>query len=901
MDNYILDKTTLAHYGTPRHSGRYPWGSGDNPCQRNRDLVAKANRLRAQGVPDREIARRCNITMAQLKTKRGLVKEQDRKAKIAMAVKLKEKGLSNTAIAERMSVRGETVRESNVRYWLQDSVKQRADKRQQIADTLAEAVGNKNYIDVSVGVEKYLDVSRTKLNDSVTYLQEKGYSVHNVDVPQLGTTHNTTVKVLCPPGTEWKDVKRNYTDIKTLDYHTESNNDEIWKMEKPQSISSSRVGVRYAEDGGAAKDGTVELRRGVADLDLGQSRYAQVRIAVDGTHYIKGMAVYSDNLPDGVDILVNSNKSKSKGKMGVLKEMEPNPTNPFGATIKERGQYHYQDADGNYHLGAINKVNEEGDWSKWSQSLASQVLSKQPVALAKRQLDLYYEDKKSEYEQICSLTNPTVKKDRLLEFADGCNGAAVSLKAAAMPRQATKVILPVTSLKEDEIYAPGYTHGEKVVLIRFPHGGKFEIPTCTVNNKNEEAISILGEAKDAVGIHTKTAERLSGADFDGDTVLVIPNNDGAIKTQKAIKELASYDPKERYPECPGMKVMSSKTTRGIEMGKITNLITDMTLQGAPEVELARAIRHSMVVIDAYKHKLNYKQSELDEGIAELKKKYQGGINAGAGSIISRAKSKAIVDERRDGYSIDPETGERVYKYTGRIKAVRAKDKDGNWYTKKYDKATTESTKMDEARDARDLIGNKNNKMEAIYADHANRMKALANTARKEYLVTNDIQYSKAAAQKYAHQVSSLKAKLNVALKNAPLERKAQIRANEIYNEENRKYGENWDSDDRKKKKGQALIQARAEVGAKKIRIKPTDEEWEAVQNGAINKTTLKSILDNSDDDRIRELTTPKQTRKTVTAAQASRIKSLRGKNYTIKEIADHLGLSASTVEEYLKG
>lgn len=25
----------LEHYGTPRHSGRYPWGSGENPYQRN--------------------------------------------------------------------------------------------------------------------------------------------------------------------------------------------------------------------------------------------------------------------------------------------------------------------------------------------------------------------------------------------------------------------------------------------------------------------------------------------------------------------------------------------------------------------------------------------------------------------------------------------------------------------------------------------------------------------------------------------------------------------------------------------------------------------------------------------------------------------------------------------------
>ena len=51
------------------------------------------------------------------------------------------------------------------------------------------------------------------------------------------------------------------------------------------------------------------------------------------------------------------------------------------------------------------------------------------------------------------------------------------------------------------------------------------------------------------------------------------------------------------------------------MGKISNLITDMTLLGASEDKLARAVRHSMVVIDDEKHHLDYKQSEKDNNIA----------------------------------------------------------------------------------------------------------------------------------------------------------------------------------------------------------------------------------------------------------------------------------------------
>src|SRR6185295_8243102 len=105
------------------------------------------------------------------------------------------------------------------------------------------------------------------------------------------------------------------------------------------------------------------------------------------------------------------------------------------------------------------------------------------------------------------------------------------LKAAALPRQSTKVLLPVPSMKENEIYIPSLNNGDRVALVRFPHAGPFEIPQLTVNNRNREARSLLGtDAVDTVGVHHKVAERLSGADFDGDTVLVIPNHSGLVKS-----------------------------------------------------------------------------------------------------------------------------------------------------------------------------------------------------------------------------------------------------------------------------------------------------------------------------------------------------------------------------------
>jgi hypothetical protein len=251
--------------------------------------------------------------------------------------------------------------------------------------------------------------------------------------------------------------------------------------------------------------------------------------------------------------------------------------------------------------------------------------------MARKQLDLAKADKVDEFNDICALTNPTLKKHYLKDFAENCDSAAVHLKAAALPGQKYHVIIPVNSLNDNEVFAPNYENGTKLALIRYPHGGTFEIPILTVNNKNQLAKKIIGtDSIDAVGINKNIADRLSGADFDGDTVMAIPTHDpqGRVKitSTKPLEGLIGFDPKKEYAEVPGMKYMkdpkTGKDNTQNEMGRISNLITDMTLGGADEKELARAVRHSMVVIDAGKHKLNYKQSEIDNNIAALRKKYQ---------------------------------------------------------------------------------------------------------------------------------------------------------------------------------------------------------------------------------------------------------------------------------------
>lgn len=193
------------------------------------------------------------------------------------------------------------------------------------------------------------------------------------------------------------------------------------------------------------------------------------------------------------------------------------------ALIKAGGQSYYTDKDGKRQLSLINKRAEEGDWNEWSDNLPSQFLSKQSITLIKKQLNLATTDKQAEFDEIMSLTNPTVKKALLKSFSDDCDSAAIHLQAAALPRQKYQVILPITSMKDNEVYAPNYKNGEQVALIRYPHGGTFEIPILTVNNKQADARKILGNTPaDAIGINSKVADRLSGADFDGDTVMVIP-------------------------------------------------------------------------------------------------------------------------------------------------------------------------------------------------------------------------------------------------------------------------------------------------------------------------------------------------------------------------------------------
>ena len=919
----------LMHYGTPRESGRYKYGSGENPYQHPyiprdnydpaKDFYAQYLRQKSNGMSDNDIAKWMGMNTTEFRQRRSIAKEAELNEKRIQCRRLKEHGYSDSEIARKMDTSP-----SNIRNWLKEYSDEKKIKTSNTADILQKAVDEKGIIDIGAGVEAEMNISREKLKTAVKMLKDKGYVVHNIQVEQATNPGKfTTVQVLAPEGTTVSDVYNNLENIQSVKEYT-TNEGLDWKGVKfPQSISSDRVYIRYNEDGGELKDGVIELRRNVPDLSLGENSYAQVRIAVDDKQFLKGMAIYTDDIPDGYDVIFNTNKHNGTPKEKVFKDFKTdNPDNPFGATIKAKGQYTYLDEDGKEKLGAINIVKDEGDVENYSKSLSSQFLSKQNLPLIKRQLNLAYSEKLSEYDDIMSVDNPTIRAKLLADFAENCDAGASELKAAALPRQSSKFILPCQSLKDNEVYAPTYKDGESVVLIRYPHAGTFEIPELVVNNRNKEAKSLYFNAKDAIAINSSVAQKLSGADFDGDTVLVIPVNDKVkIKTSPTLESLKDFSPSEAYPGYPGMKKMTSRE-KGIEMGSVSNLITDMQLKGAPIEHVARAVKHSMVVIDAEKHGLDWKASERDNGIAALKELYQGGARKGASTLISKASSEARIDEvKKKGWKPNEEgeweyeetgnlyfkpkkyTKDTVDKVTGEIHKKGDIKKDENGapiYEEK--KRQTKTTKMALVKDAYELSSG--TPVENAYADFANKLKALANTSRKSQLACKPKPVSNSAKELYSAEVSSLKAKLNRAILNSPRERRAQLVTRQEVRTAVRaanEAGNPLDKEHTGKLGQQRLAANRIKFGAgkKDVQIQITEKEWEAINAGAISSNQLSKIIQNTDSDKLKKLAMPRETR-TVSDAKMARMKALNQSGYTIAEIAEQTGFSASTVSNVLK-
>lgn len=913
FDDYISNDE-LTHYGTKYHSGRYPYGSGEDPYQHDGGIRGHVRDLKAKGLSEKDIADGWGMSIKEMRTRMSIEKTQERETFYMKCKELSDKGYNNTEIGRRLGIN-----ESSVRSYLDPQKHENNQIALATADMLKNEIDTHGFTDIGRGMENRLGISRDKLTNAVYLLEQKGYNVYNIPVKQQGTNKTTTVQVIAPPGMTWKDCLNNKDKMNIVnDTYSEDGGKSYQGIRKPVSVDGKRVLIKYSEDGGEDRDGLIEIRPGVEDLSMGKNIYCQARIAVNGKYYMKGMAVYNNKIPDGYDIIYNTNKKRGTPPEKVYKEMKTKVDengkevidweNPFGATIKadeysegklvrEVGQRTYIDSNGKKKLGAINIINEQGDWGDWSKRLSSQFLSKQSPALAQKQLNISYDRKKREFDEIMALNNTAIQMRLLDSFADDCDSAARHLKAAPLPGQSTAVLVPFPELKDNECYAPQYPNGTIVSLVRHPHGGRFEIPTLVVNNNHRNARAALGNTMDAIGINKHVADQLSGADFDGDTVLVLPNPGGkTILTQKPLDGLKDFNTKtfkksdDMVPTGPRAKG-GDGFRKQMQMGMVSNLITDMTLQGATPDELERAVKHSMVIIDAEKHNLDWKASERENNTAELKRKYQNG--GGVSTLISRAKHEVVVPERKQFYlsMIDKETGEINWKETGRTKKIW--DPDKKEYFDSGELATQKIAMMDSVKDARELSSG--TRMEEVYAEYANNLKALANQARKERVGLENMKYSPSAAKAYSEEVSSINAKLNEAMKNKPLERKAQAIAESRLRELIQEHPD-MDKQDKKKYQARFLNEARRRMGTDRSQIKLTPKEWEAIQAGAITHNLFSQILTRTDLDVIKDYATPRTYAPKLSRSEIAYAKSMLDMgNYTQAEVANHLGVSVSTL------
>ena len=950
----------LAHYGLDhieskvgRGSGRYGFGTGKNPGQHKEKMtISEREKDLRSKHPDwdsRKIANELGFTSTTTLVRAKSAETKLLKAQhISEVTALRDKGLSIAEIERQTGYPSSTIRD-----WLKPSAKAKSDAQMNIAHVLAKELDTRKDIlglDIGLGSSNIMGVSKDSLASAVEILKQEGYVTHKVKVMQQASGNLTEMYVLSKPDVAWKDIKNNPDKIGII-YDTSSDKGHTlenfynvnFDRSKMESIDSKKIMVRYGEEGGKNLDGMIEIRPGAKGLDMGANRYSQVRIPVDDTHYMKGMAVYGDpkDFPKGIDVIYNSNKPKGtplkafdedgkpgkfiNGKECVLKplDLDPEAPNPFGSTIKRDGQ-----------RGYLNIVNEQGDWKEWSKNLSAQFLSKQPEKLIKEQLAYKKIMKEGEFSEIKELTQPEVKRQLLLKFADKCDSDAVELKAAPMSGQSQAVLIGLKSIKDNEIYAPGYSQGDTVVLIRYPHAGQFEIPELKVNNHNREGNRIIGNSSvDAVGVSSRTAAILSGADYDGDSVVVIRNNDKRVHTHKPYEELINFDTQTAYPGYEGMERVGprdkvKKTGDGfnkqLEMGTISNLITDMTIKGAAQGahadEIIRAVKYSMVVIDAEKHQLDWKRAKKELKIDELRKAYSGvnenGQIKGASTIISRASSQYHIprvvpnskrinkdgtvsystmdEDKRVWYSyVDKETGKRVFNPS-------QADIDSGKVKAKTNKRTTKSTKMAQAEDA--SILSSGTRKESYYVDYANYMKQMAKDARKEAMNIQAYKVNRSAAKTYQEQVTSLQYKYNLAMREKPYERKANAIADVVTRRQKAFDPELREDKDALKKTRMRNLEAARQIitgERKKYKLNLTDSEWEAIQARAISTTRCRNILSMCDLDELRERATPRNKAGLTPAQIATAKRLLRNDAYTIDEVAKRLGVSSSTLYNYV--
>lgn len=879
------EEDVILHYGRGHlsggRSGRYPWASGDNRIHfteavatlKESGITDKTQQAKALGISRNEL-------QAHLSSEHAAIKEEITK---------RGRDLVGTGKSVNQTAQELGVPEATLRLYLNDTAPSthgaRIERAKEVTDMYRKALKEQSgYIDVGAGTEHQIGITKYQKDMALEALKNEGYSVHKVRLRNLTNPDKPITTQVLTKNPDLYDVQGKHAlDVQLPNYQYDGV--KLTGIKKPVDVPWSDVSISYGKNGENDRDGTILVKRGNPEADLGAAHYAQVRISVGGTHYMKGMAMYGDDsdfkgLPESTKFIFHTNKPSSKAPQDVLKKQKDNPLNPFESSIRRQ-------------RGVFNIVNQEGDWSEYRTTLASQFLSKQSLSFVKERLADTLKRNQEDFAEISKVTNPVVKKKLLDDLVgdptDSTKRGAIDtmmfhMRAVGEPGTRYKTLIANPWLKVNEVYAPDYNNGDHLVLVRYPHGGTFELPDLVVNNQSGKSRKLLGNAIDGIGIHPETAKKLSGADFDGDTVIALPNNDGKIKYRKSLPGLKEFDPNdyeltdkadlpyettkknkytgkdEKVTVYPGKHI--SPRFKQTEMGNVSNLITDMTLKGATDSELARAVKYSMVVIDSEKHHLDWKAAKSAYAIGALQKKYMTKIN--------------------------PETGRKSIGANTLISVAKHESDKGEGKGSLISKLASEG-KLSKI--------NSGTPVEKAYQNYIEQLQIMKNTGRKESMAIDIPKRDPKATKIYSKEVISLNSKIKSIQAQAPLERKAQVEANRAFKE----YvaaNPTISSDRKKSLKSEMLNNARQANGIdpyeKKVHI--SEKEWDAIQANAISKTALDKLLSKADMTELRGYATPKDKASISTAKIASIKRMIASGNYTLAEIAQSTGYSANTIK-----
>ena len=199
----------LMHYGVGkmegapgRGSGRYPLGSGKNPNQHSGDFLSRVETMRKSGMSETQIAEALGMTTTQLRVQKSLAKDERRSQEVATARRLRDEGYSLNEIAAKMGYNSD----SSIRSLLNENSESRMNQAKTTAEFLKRQIAEKGMIDVGVGVERELGISKEKLDQALYILEQEGYPVYNGRIPQATNPGKfTTLTVACPQGTEHRE------------------------------------------------------------------------------------------------------------------------------------------------------------------------------------------------------------------------------------------------------------------------------------------------------------------------------------------------------------------------------------------------------------------------------------------------------------------------------------------------------------------------------------------------------------------------------------------------------------------------------------------------------------------------------------------------------------------------